>query len=772
MNKKSEVAGGHDAPIESPADDLLDSQGVARAMHRFLKTTPPSWSTRIGLFGRWGSGKTSILNLLRTLEEADGALVVSFSAWSATGEAGVIAKFYETLAERLRQEQIRLPVAQRAKRFLAKALKFSWIGRMGRKAAEEWVPLPPAAIKTATAALDKLGQAASGWTKVGAADLSAIVALLQRRRVVVFIDDLDRADPALVPKTLLALRELLDWPGFAFVLAFDKRAIASALAAYSVAFGDDADGFLEKVIDIPFEVPEPSGEHREQLARAAFGICCDLLPDSTVVSVAPYLPAQPRRVKIVARMMGSLRPSLARHSISEVDWLGTTLYLILKEASPAVAEWVVTAASDEDGDWLSWMGDEEERKKKQDAVRTALINLMSAPKPPDDAERIVRAASMLLGHWQLASKERIAYWVALVFREPSITTAELQALRTAFAFGQSAALVDKAIDVAAGNANLSGKDAAMDVVKTAINCYSASLDSMASARTMLDLARHRSAAEQSLLLLEHLYTQDTNRALMEATAHSEAVVPLVGLVAQWLGWTRNEGEAGLRGRERELALRATARCIDPDSVYASTDPFWNRNHAQDAEALQRWRDDVRQAVAPAVVAGLCARFLRADGMVPVASGDDRLGPWLVENPASPLYTEPALCAELVSTLEGTAGMSDEARSTLAKNATLFLRQMLFQTRSASWGDQERAKVILERCPDLLPAGWMAVVAVPTPFRGHSGLRKLKADLVALGVPEQSLPEPDWLLATAPAPTPVDEPEDLPGVATGADSATA
>ncbi len=106
---------GHDAPIETPADDLLDGLGVARAMHRVLSTSPPSWSTRIGLFGRWGSGKTSILNLLRTLEEDNGAIVVSFSAWSASVETGVISQFYTTLAARLRKEQIDLPKSQQVK---------------------------------------------------------------------------------------------------------------------------------------------------------------------------------------------------------------------------------------------------------------------------------------------------------------------------------------------------------------------------------------------------------------------------------------------------------------------------------------------------------------------------------------------------------------------------------------------------------------------------------------------------------------------------------
>lgn len=121
-----------------------------------LSTTPPAWSTRVGLYGPWGSGKTSILNLLRTLEEADGAFVLSFSAWSSTGESGVISQFYATLADRLREEQIQLPIKQRAKAAVGKARPFGFLARLGRIGVEELAPVPPLITKAATEALSKL----------------------------------------------------------------------------------------------------------------------------------------------------------------------------------------------------------------------------------------------------------------------------------------------------------------------------------------------------------------------------------------------------------------------------------------------------------------------------------------------------------------------------------------------------------------------------------------------------------------------------------------
>lgn len=751
MTQQPDMPGGHDAPIQSAAHDLLDGLGVARAMHRVLSTTPPTWSTRIGLFGRWGSGKTSILNLLRALEEDNGAIVVSFSAWSAAGETGVIAQFYSVLAARLREEQIDLPAIQRAKRIAGKASALSWLGRLGRTAVEELTPLPPAAIKAGSAALDRLAAAASAWSKVNRTDLEAITKLLQGRRVVVFVDDLDRADPRLIPKTLLAMRELLDWPGFAFVLAFDKRAIASALASYSTAFGDDADGFLEKVIDVPFEVPEPTGENRERLARAAFAACCDLMPQSSVAAISTDLPSHPRRVKIVARMMGALRPALARHSSSDVDWVGLTLYVIVKEASPSVCNWVVQAASDEKGEWFDWGADMGAREKKREETRAALAALLASPKP-DDAARVIEAAQRLLYHWQHLSKETISYWVRLAFKEPPFTMAELLRVRDSYSRERSPNVINEAIDAGARRANVSREEASADLLITALSCYGIALESMASARTMGELGRGREGAEQSMLLLEHLFGQSQILSLATAASSAKAVVPLIGTVQRWLGWTRNVGEEDLRRREQKLALEAAARCIDPEEVFKSTDPFWNSTHGQDGEGVKDWRAAVRMTVAQRVVRRLCAKFIEPDGMLPVASGRDELGAWLVENGESPLYVEPAFTAQLLETLQQGEGLAEDARSALSKNARLFLRQIMFQTRDASWGGREEGKIIHKRSPTILPAAWLALVSSQVPFRMRASLRKIREDLIELTVLNEELPLPPWL-AEDPSPTP-------------------
>lgn len=747
MDLQASRINGHDAPIQLVKDDLLNGLGIAKAIHRVLSTTPPEWSTRVGLYGPWGSGKTSVLNLLRALEESDGALVISFSAWSATEENGVVAQFYSILNDKLQEESAGLPRKQWIKAAVKRGMRFRFLGQLAKASVEEFAPIPPSLTKAATRALSALATSASAWAKIGREDLKAIVALLKGRRVVVFIDDLDRADPKILPKTLLAMRELLDWPGFSFVLAFDKRVISTALSEYSTAFGDDAQGFLEKVIDVPFDIPDTTLYQRRRLTESAFRACCDTMPLEAITAILPVLPSEPRRVKLIARMMGALRPSLNRHRAQDVDWTGLGFYLVVKEASQAAADWVVKAATAETVNWMLLAGDKDERENKQQEMKEVLLDLLSTPKRPPDTERIVDAALRLLRHWLVVSSDVVLYWVGLAYREPSITLLELQKLRADFAQHKDASTIDAVIDKLAYGAVTPLQDIVNDLLEVALANYGLVLNAMADAHTTVEWETRYAEAQESLLLLEHLWLQQANETLAVAATQGPTTAKLLNLFGRWLTWTRNEGEPVLRRREQDLVLAATARCVNPELLFAETDPFRNSNMADSqerAEIMAAWINKIRDMLAPRVVSRLCEKFALVDGLAPVANGDDKLSTWLVESRDSPLYTKAELRKQFIEALQGERDASKPARATLSKNARLYLEQLLFRTRNGSWGGVEHAKLIHAMDPEIVPTAWTAVVSVPVPYRMRSSLRELRENLLGIGVTSDLLPEPSWL----------------------------
>lgn len=745
MDQASGGARGHDAPIETREDDLLGGYRVANAMHRVLATAPQSWSTRLGLYGAWGSGKTSILNLLREIEVRDGTFVLNFSAWSASDN--VIASLYEAFARKLKEEGTSPPLGQRVKTAITRLKRFSgflWPGV--QTAAVELTPVPPAITRTAADALARMAGAATSWAKPGRTDLEAVRRLLVRRRVVVFIDDLDRADPKVIPKTLLALREILDWPGIGFVVAMDRRAIATALSDYSSAFGEDAQAFLDKVVDVPFVVPEADEQTRMRFASAVMLECCADLPTEVLDSIVAVLPRQPRRVKLVARMVGALQPALHRHAADEIDWLGLLLYLLAREASTRLSDWLVaTCTADEREDWFLYMGDKAEQEKQAEATRHQ-IRVMLDGASPSDQDRIVSATFQLLEHWQFTPSDQVRYWAGLVYQEPAITQQEFVQFRDAYSATGDPAIVNSLVMRGATAAGISEAEAAAACLTTALRAYQRAVDTVAEADTSIEFTRAIETARLSLSTLEHLW-RDKSGAIRAARSDLQPVSQLLGIVRKWLGWNKTPEEVELRQRERVLATSAASACGDPWGLFAATDPFWNRDHAVDDEddrSAREWRTSVRQLLIPAIAARFTEAFRVPEGLLPFASGDDNLGAWLVECKDSPLYQDPSLTNRFLAELRSVAEEADEVKAVVAKNCLMFLRQVLRQTRQSMWGSIEDAKEACLQHPELIGATWAAVVSVRVPHRMRTSIRKVRASLEALGVSPAHLVEPPWL----------------------------
>ena len=78
---KSKKAQGYDAPAEV---DLLGRDPLARTIAEVVRNTPPDYGVRIGVFGEWGSGKSSVLEFVEQILDANEHVVVRFSPWGIT----------------------------------------------------------------------------------------------------------------------------------------------------------------------------------------------------------------------------------------------------------------------------------------------------------------------------------------------------------------------------------------------------------------------------------------------------------------------------------------------------------------------------------------------------------------------------------------------------------------------------------------------------------------------------------------------------------------
>jgi predicted KAP-like P-loop ATPase len=145
--------------------------------------------------------------------------------------------------------------------------------------------------KTATTAFRIL----SRWLKYDGPQIRAIRQKLGDKRVVVLIDDLDRCAPELLPRLLMSLREILDLPGFTFLLAFDDEIVARALADANPAWVEGSN-FLEKILDFRYHLPAITEKQKERFVGRAMSKYCPFVPPESTSKIQDLLPDNPRKL--------------------------------------------------------------------------------------------------------------------------------------------------------------------------------------------------------------------------------------------------------------------------------------------------------------------------------------------------------------------------------------------------------------------------------------------------------------------------------------------
>lgn len=217
----------------------------------------------VGIEGDWGSGKTTMLELLATeLRQDKTMVVIETHPWeydpATDPKATLIA---EVLGEIHAEAEKRKNLTDKARekfKALARRIQVSKAIKLGVNSALS-MGLPK--IDELLGLFKEDAETVPDPTLQGFRDeFQALMEedLTEIERVVVLVDDLDRCLPETVVATLEAVKLFLSVPKMAFVLAADRRAVSYAVATkydpspQALELGRQ---YLEKIVHIPVRVP-------------------------------------------------------------------------------------------------------------------------------------------------------------------------------------------------------------------------------------------------------------------------------------------------------------------------------------------------------------------------------------------------------------------------------------------------------------------------------------------------------------------------------------
>lgn len=239
-----------DRPINSMESDFLGRAPFAGSLGEAMLAYEDTESLVVGLYGSWGSGKTSIINLLTEYingtglpGKSKGPVLVNFNPWYFSGQDQIIPQFFGHLASALKEDR-----RESASILREKLLAYRDFFMSSKIASGEIYNTDFHHLREE---IDRLF-------------------LEQPRKFIMIVDDIDRLDKGEILKIFQLMKVIANFPRTIYIASFDKDVVINALNLAQQGTGVE---YLEKIIQVPFEIPLISQrEVEEYLLKSIAGL--------------------------------------------------------------------------------------------------------------------------------------------------------------------------------------------------------------------------------------------------------------------------------------------------------------------------------------------------------------------------------------------------------------------------------------------------------------------------------------------------------------------
>lgn len=250
-----------DRPIRTDEEDRFGRTRLADSVAADI--TSGDGSLVAAVTGQWGSGKTSVLQLVRArIDKYETVVPVDFNPWLFAGTDQLIQAFFtELVAELSSNKDAKIQTA--AKRIQEYSELLDPFGDL---------PGIGGLFKAGGKGLSLFGRKWGARSRFHATSIQEQKKLIEaalsatNKRLVVFIDDIDRLEDDEVRDVVRLVRLVADFPRISYLLAFDRKRVEEALGRGNTATGR---GYLEKIVQVSHPIPIPTREALDQMTFAA-----------------------------------------------------------------------------------------------------------------------------------------------------------------------------------------------------------------------------------------------------------------------------------------------------------------------------------------------------------------------------------------------------------------------------------------------------------------------------------------------------------------------
>jgi len=197
-----------DKPINTVQEDRFQRFNFSKRIADTITHRKSSDSIVLGLFGEWGSGKSSILNLINNelSKESDSILLLEFNPWMYNHEENLLLSFFKKIADVLGKNPI-----TKTETFGAYLEAFGGVFKS--------IGFDNAKIGMALKSIDleEFKNRINGFLTMSS------------KKLVIIIDDIDRLDKQELSTLFKLIKLNADFTNTTYILSFDEVMVSSAI---------------------------------------------------------------------------------------------------------------------------------------------------------------------------------------------------------------------------------------------------------------------------------------------------------------------------------------------------------------------------------------------------------------------------------------------------------------------------------------------------------------------------------------------------------------